>query len=423
MKRWTTKNSYDKRSLKYNMKFKARYKFGEITKRWGDAEFKRDFDGILDNWLKQFTVAERKLILELLKNFYYYTEIAINEKVVELHQRFLEINGCNINNVVFTKMPKEYGVANSDLMFLSYWFNNEIKGYSTNDVVRELLEQDAIPKTLVVVDDFIGSGDTAIKGLKRMLNTAPDLTNSKIYLLAIHASKIGIENIDNFINKLDLNFEFIYLDSTEPAFKEDYIFQKIEAKIKKAEYIAICEDKNVGNGAILGYKDIQSLVAFEKTTPNDTLGLFWHSAENFVSLFRATKTKRTTSLSSLKGIARKNSHKDGVLFDIEDNQYNKFIVYCVIHGQNFSAEKACSDFGITPELLQKRLDYISRKKYIVIKNGKIMPTDNTEERIIRRKLKGWENAEKALAKEGRIPLRETTYIPRNFAQSFSGYKK
>ncbi len=29
------------------MIFKARYKFGEITKRWGDANFKRDFDTIL----------------------------------------------------------------------------------------------------------------------------------------------------------------------------------------------------------------------------------------------------------------------------------------------------------------------------------------------------------------------------------------
>ena len=55
------------------MFFKPRYKFGEITKRWGDADFKKEFDSILDNWLSQFSKDERPLLLELLKNFYYYT--------------------------------------------------------------------------------------------------------------------------------------------------------------------------------------------------------------------------------------------------------------------------------------------------------------------------------------------------------------
>lgn len=102
------------------MFFKPRYKFGEITKRWGDADFKKEFDGILANWINQFSTDERPLLLELLKNFYYYTEKAIDRKVVELHQRFLEINGEDISKVVFSKIPKEYGVANSDIIFTSY---------------------------------------------------------------------------------------------------------------------------------------------------------------------------------------------------------------------------------------------------------------------------------------------------------------
>ena len=60
------------------MFFKPRYKFGEITKRWGDADFKKDFDGILDNWINQFSADERPLLLELLKNFYYYNPTRIH---------------------------------------------------------------------------------------------------------------------------------------------------------------------------------------------------------------------------------------------------------------------------------------------------------------------------------------------------------
>ena len=405
------------------MFFKPRYKFGEITKRWGDADFKKDFDGILDNWINQFTTDERPLLLELLKNFYYYTEKAIDRKVVELHQHFLEINGEDISKVVFSKIPKEYGVANSDIMFTSYWLNNDIKGYSSYDVIREYLENDAVPEKLVIVDDYMGSGDTVTGALKTMLSVAPELHNSKLYVLVIHASQIGIKNLNAFISERGLDLTFICLENTDKAFQEDYIFSKIDAKLKEEEYRQICDCKNVSKGAVLGYKDIQSLVAFDKTTPNDTLGLFWHSAENFVALFRKNSQPRNTSISSLKGIARKNGQKEPVLFGIEDNQYNKFIVYCVKNGKNFSVEQACLDFGITPDMLLKRLQYIEQKGYIKFDSGVMIPSDETATKLIKRRLKGWDTAETILKSENKIPLIETSYIPQNFSKSFSGYKK
>lgn len=405
------------------MFFKPRYKFGEITKRWGDADFKKEFDGILDNWINQFTTDERPLLLELLKNFYYYTEKAIDRKVVELHQHFLEINGEDISKVVFSKIPKEYGVANSDIIFTSYWLNNDIKGYSSYDVIREYLENDAVPEKLVIVDDYMGSGDTVTGALKTMLSVAPELHNSKLYVLVIHASQIGIKNLNAFISERGLDLTFICLENTDKAFQEDYIFSKIDAKLKEEEYRQICDCKNVSKSAVLGYKDIQSLVAFDKTTPNDTLGLFWHSAENFVALFRKNSQPRNTSISSLKGIARKNGHKEPVLFGIEDNQYNKFIVYCVKNGKDFSVEQACLDFGITPDMLLKRLQYIEQKGYIKFDSGVMIPSDETATKLIKRRLKGWDTAETILKSENKISLIETSYIPQNFSKSFSGYKK
>ena len=405
------------------MFFKPRYKFGEITKRWGDADFKKEFDGILDNWINQFSTDERPLLLELLKNFYYYTEKAIDRKVLELHQHFLEINGEDISKVVFSKIPKEYGVANSDIIFTSYWLNNDIKGYSSYDVIREYLENDAVPEKLVIVDDYMGSGDTITGALKTMLSIAPELHNSKLYVLVIHASQVGIKNLNAFISERALDLTFICLENTDKAFQEDYIFPKIDAKLKEEEYKQICDCKNVSKGAVLGYKDIQSLVAFDKTTPNDTLGLFWHSAENFVALFRKNSQPRNTSISSLKGIARKNGHKEPVLFGIEDNQYNKFIVYCVKNGKNFSVEQACLDFGITPDMLLKRLQYIEQRGYIKFDNGVMIPSDETATKLIKRRLKGWDIAETILKSENKIPLIETSYIPQNFSKSFSGYKK
>ena len=404
------------------MFFKPRYKFGEITKRWGDADFKKEFDSILENWLSQFSKKERPLLMELLKNFYYYTEKAIDKKVVNLHEIFLIKNGNDLSNVLFTKIPKEYGVANSDLIFTSYWFNNNIKGYASYDVIRDYLEKNVIPEKLVIIDDYIGSGDTIIEALQKMFSIAPELQNSKLFVLVIHVSFSGIKKLNDYVVKKGLDLDFIYLEKTDKAFQEDYIFSKIDAKLKKEEYKKICECKSVCKKIVLGYKDIQSLVAFNKTTPNNTLGLFWHSAENFVALFRRNTQSWNSSVSTLKEIAKKNQHRMRVLFGIEDNQYNRFIVYCILNGKKFSIEKACLDFGITEEMLWERLNYIECKDYIKIENGVIVPSDETNVKLIKSRLKGWEAAETKLRMENKIPLIETSYIPKDFSNSFSGYK-
>lgn len=405
------------------MFFTPRYKYGEITQKWGDAKVKKEYDKKIESWLNQFTDKEKPIILELLKNYRYYTESAVAKKVVELHRKFLESNGEDISRVLFTKIPKEYGVANSDLMFNAYWLNNDIYSYSSNDVIREFLENDAIPQILVIVDDYVGTGETFITTLKRMIEIAPELLNRKIYFLTLHASLFGVEEVNKFTESLSLDFELIYLEATPKAFLGDYIFLKADVQAKQDEYSLICQKKRISSDYIFGYNDVQSLVSFNNTTPNNTLGLFWYNDDNYISLFKKTIKKRNTSVSDLKGIARKNSHRDVVLFGIEDNQYNKFIVYCVKYGMDFSFSKACEDFGITMDLLRKRIDYVEKMGYIKIKEGKIIPTKKTNERIIKNRIKNWDIVENQLKEEKKIPLIETNYIPRNFNRSFSGYKK
>ena len=405
------------------MFFKPRYKFGEITRRWGDANFKKEFDSKLDDWLKQFSKEERPILLQLLRNFYYYTEKTIDRKVVELHKRFLDIHGEDISKVLFAEVPKEYGVANSDLFFHSYWFHNQLKGYATNSLFGEFIECGSLPETLVIVDDYMGSGDTIEGTLEKILSIAPEMHNSKFYLLFIHISKTGKQRIEEFSAKLGLDLTLIYLDITESAFQEDYIFSKIDAKLKQREYIEICNKKKVGRTVILGYKDIQSLVSFEKTTPNNTLGIFWHSANNFVSLFRRNHTPRNGYINELKRTAKKNKNKPGVLFDIKDNQYNKLIVYCITRGEDFSFSIACNDFGVTPEIMLKRLNYIQEQGYIKLEGNKVLPSSELHKKTIKSRLKGWVKAEEALLQENKIPLIETSYIPSDFSKSFKGYKK
>ena len=53
----------------------------------------------------------------------------------------------------------------------------------------------------------------------------------------------------------------------------------------------------------------------------------------------------------------------------------------------------------------------------------MIPSDETATKLIKRRLKGWDIAETILKSENKIPLIETSYIPKDFIKSFSGYKK
>lgn len=402
--------------------FKPRYKYGLITKKWGDAKLKKEFDNKIDKWINQFNKNEKPLLIELLNKYTYYSEETIKQKVEELHNNFLKIHGEDISNVTFAKIPKEYGTANSDLFFCNYWLINEIKDFCTNNIITEFLEYDSIPEVLAIVDDFVGSGDTVIESLKKMFIITPELQNSTIYILTVHITQVGKKAIIDFGSKLGINITVVYLDITDKTFKNNIVFPENELVHKKNAYVELCNNKGVGKNIVFGYKDVESLVSFQYSTPNNTLGIFWHNSDSYLSLFCGRIINKKNSIKELKKTANQNKHIQQILFSIDDNSYNKFIVYCIMHGENFLISKACNDFGIDEELLMKRLDYIERKNYIKIINGKIIPTNEIDLKLVKKRLKGWDLAERTLMEAQLIPLKEVSYIPLDFSKSFSGYK-
>lgn len=405
-------------------KFTPRYKYGQYTKNWGDAKIKEEYDIKIDNWLNNFSIDKHPLLLELLKNFYFYSQAKVGDKVKELHNKLITNHTIDINKTVFTKIPKKAGVGFSDITFLAYWTNNELYNCNVSNI-WDLIDEDIVPETLVFVDDFFGSGQTFIENLQQLIEAAPDLQNSEIFFLSIHGSEIGFNAITKFAQECNMKISIEYLDYSSEAFKEDYIFDVVNASLRKKEYIELCKTHGVPSCEHLGYNDVQALVAFEFNAPNDTLGLFRHSADDFAQLFRRKEKYRTT-LSNMRAEAKKRKTKrmPCVLFGLKDNQYQRFITYCLAHGKDFSEYQACIDFGITTDLLGKWIAYIVNHKYVVYKDGKMKPGKKARDKMFISRLSEWKKAFN-ITEESLIgsPKSANTYIPKNFSNSFSGYKK
>ena len=55
----------------------------------------------------------------------------------------------------------------------------------------------------------------------------------------------------------------------------------------------MCDKLSINKDFILGFEEVESLVAFHYNTPNNTLGLFWQDLSDFVALFPRHKRKKT----------------------------------------------------------------------------------------------------------------------------------
>ena len=406
-------------------KFTPRYKYGQYTKTWGDSRIREEYDIKIENWLSNFSKDKHPLLLELLKNFYFYSQSKVGDKVKELHEKLINSYTIDVNKTIFTKIPKKAGVGFSDITFMAYWSNNNLYDCHISDI-WDLIDEDIVPATLVFIDDFFGSGQTFIENLQQLIAASPDLQNSEIFFLSIHGSEIGLNAIKSFADKHNMNIYVEYLDYSSKAFKDEYIFDVINAALKKQEYIELCEKHGVPDWEYLGFNDVEALVAFEFNTPNDTLGLFRHNGSDFAQLFKRREKHRTT-LSSMRAEAKKRKAErlPCVLFGLDDNQYQRFITYCLAYGKDFSEHQACVDFGITADLLEKWISYIVNHKYVLYMDGKMKPGKRTKNKMFTSRLTEWKRTFEmdVQFKEIMPPNKADTYIPKNFSNSFSGYKK
>ena len=257
-----------------------------MSKEWiNNIDGENDvFDRFCKRLCQLETDDQRDLVIELTKNFLWVKSERYEQYLYKGFLKLFSDNSWDLgaNEKVFIcplMRENDFGKNKSStyLAYLCQSFNFRKLGAFQENQVRILNS----PKTLkdkrckevsklILIDDFIGSGETAIEALTyiKSLNLNKEI---KIYVLALVAQNEGIKIIESKGAKVFAN------EVRNKGISDS--FPKSEVKIKIEEMKKISAKIGADQKFKLGFMDSESLVAMLRT-PNNTFPVYWYERFN-----------------------------------------------------------------------------------------------------------------------------------------------
>lgn len=226
--------------------------------------------------------SDRDLMIELTHN-YLWVELGEYEKyMTDVFRKFLEKNKDWLKNIevlhIFPVQDKNYPEKTKSGNFMCYLYQGlvmrKFKEFHDKRVriieTFEGLEQykDDI-KCLLVVDDYVGSGDTLLGCLD--LIKEKGIKKEAIKTLTLVLQQYGRHVVEEY------GVEIYYSVLRNKAITDNYSVEEAKEKIAQMKEISKkikVKDENL----YLGYKESEALVSMIKT-PNNTFPFYWHECK------------------------------------------------------------------------------------------------------------------------------------------------
>jgi len=259
--------------------------FSENIFRGGKTEPRRFHD-----WILQFNDSERLLACQLYDMLKFYGED-------EVRERWLDVYRTKLPPEAKTRSVAYFGLghtAKSGPYNCHYHFRQAMtklvaneRSFEFKEAFREISEfgeKIEKPQTVIFVDDFIGTGEQAIRSLRLYFDRHEWLKTVTVYYCVLIGFKYGIQIIKAALSdKLRDVFVSELLDEKDKAFSEENPIWKSEQARRQAEQWAAEIGRQVLTGRAdydlerdkLGWGGSQALVVFHYNVPNNTLPLFW----------------------------------------------------------------------------------------------------------------------------------------------------
>lgn len=220
---------------------------------------------------------KKDLILGLTERYLWIQDNAYIEHLISALERFVDSEEVNLNNRGICVLPlvdpqnkgkpkSSYSVA-YDFNNVKLRYNRKLANYrfevlsNENDVVQKINYENNV---LVLVDDFIGTGETAVKGINDILSKVAD--RNRIYVIALVAQNVGIEAIESL--GIRIYADVIRFKGISDYYKDEELIEKINLMEAIERKLAIKRKYRFGYGAS------EALVTM-KRTPNNTFPVFW----------------------------------------------------------------------------------------------------------------------------------------------------
>ncbi len=256
-------------------------------KKWTNFE---EFDFFFENFCSRAEVLNQEqtnLLIDLTKDFLWITQNSYFAHLKRAFFQILEFQNLNLEKVyvvpMLSKSDREKNKTKSSKL-VAYSFRNTLLRYhekfkDTNFIIVDELQHLPNKKKLesnkhpiLIVDDFIGTGDTAIEALDEILEMR-NYSNENLFILTLVAQEEGIKVIE------EKGFKVFVDIRRKKGISDNYDAQEkmtLKGTMESIEEI-FEQDEKFDIKYKFGYKRSESLVSMIRT-PNNTFPLYWYNA-------------------------------------------------------------------------------------------------------------------------------------------------
>jgi len=240
---------------------------------------------ILNEWKAQFRQEDQWAIIRLLKYLRFYSIDEMTSLLKNLHQTLFNIYGNTLNNAIY--VPCGYVASSGAAVSYLYRRANQISEKQFI-AIADIAESVKNGKVIVFLDDFIGTGHSAIYVWNKHILPVTEIFDCEW----VFACAVGYENAKNQIEQVT-SFK-VYsgesIPSSEQPFYEGSAVFPDPTEREQAKKIIHSYSEKLVLRSPFGYGDVQGLVSFFFNTPDNTLPIFWSTSAGWKPLLPFGKT-------------------------------------------------------------------------------------------------------------------------------------
>ena len=256
-------------------------------------------------WLDNFKENERLNCLFLLSKFMFFGSDEIRELLVAVFrdkykykviESFRKANGDTTDSDAIGKAFQKHldatrfvalgsaSESGSHILMLFRQVNklNTKLMRNSSDIIQNGKLQEPGVNHYIFIDDFCGSGETAIKCGPLIKKIKAENPAAQVSYFVLFASSTGFENVQKF-SDFDNSETIFQLDGTFKCFdKSSRYYADVDSLLSCADTTTFCSNYGIGlvkgtpiDGHPLGFDNGQLLLGFAHNTPDNTLPIFW----------------------------------------------------------------------------------------------------------------------------------------------------
>ena len=267
-----------------------------LADSWGNYRGRRISDIKVKSWLDQFdTTEERRVVFELLKEVQFYSGSLIREKLRAGHgfvlrefaargvvRRAAEGGARRVTDNVLISF---YGDEGKRGQTYAKMYADENNIYHDRIVaprrLRKKIESVADVSGVVFVDDFIGTGRTAVESLREALSPMAELlarSEVDVFLVSVSGFAKAAEKVEREVSSVIHSFQVSVADplgDSDKCFSERSAILPDPTERARAKEVVASYGRKLSKRYPLGFGNCQALVVFESTCPNNSLPIMW----------------------------------------------------------------------------------------------------------------------------------------------------